>query len=313
MYFYEGLTCPVCHKAFQNNEDVVACPECGLPHHRACWLEVGHCQMADKHGTDEQWSRSRTKPLDEPVRQAVDDAANQNICPNCHTRNDEYAEFCAHCGNRLKVTEWHSEPPHPVGEFTPFQSAHGAGEMFSDTEQIGTATARELAAVVGNNSGYYIPQFRRLDTAKGCKWNWAAFFFGPFWLFFRKQYFAGSCFLLLQILYDIFGGYWSFPLMQATTPEQLETAMAAVTASRLMLPLLIFSAVLGIVHILLGCRGNALYKYHCEKKIQKCRAVTADISAFELSSVGGTSVWAVTIAYFVSNMLANAALLFFVS
>ena len=46
--YYEGLSCPVCAKAFTADEDIVVCPQCGLPHHRACWKSVGQCYAHDK-------------------------------------------------------------------------------------------------------------------------------------------------------------------------------------------------------------------------------------------------------------------------
>ena len=57
MFYYEGQACPVCGKAFEETDDIVSCPECGAPHHRACWLAAGHCHFADRHGTPEQWTR----------------------------------------------------------------------------------------------------------------------------------------------------------------------------------------------------------------------------------------------------------------
>ena len=121
MLYYEGLSCPVCKKPFAENEDIVACPQCGLPHHRSCWMTVGHCYLAEKHGTEEQWSRNKAETETAPQREsAVDTTA--NICPHCHTRNIEFAEFCTHCGAALSPTEWHSQES-PVKAITLLGSA----------------------------------------------------------------------------------------------------------------------------------------------------------------------------------------------
>lgn len=61
MFYYEGLTCPVCETVFKEGDDVVVCPRCGLPHHRRCWAEIGKCYADDKHGTEEQWSREEAE------------------------------------------------------------------------------------------------------------------------------------------------------------------------------------------------------------------------------------------------------------
>ena len=41
--------CPVCEKRFINGDDVVVCPECGAPHHRECFEQLGHCFYEDRH------------------------------------------------------------------------------------------------------------------------------------------------------------------------------------------------------------------------------------------------------------------------
>ncbi|MEE0240886.1 MAG: RING finger protein, partial [Ruminococcus sp.] len=40
---YTGQSCFVCQKPFEPEDDVVVCPECGTPYHRACWQHYGHC------------------------------------------------------------------------------------------------------------------------------------------------------------------------------------------------------------------------------------------------------------------------------
>ena len=34
MIDYTGIPCPVCHKEFTPEDDIVVCPECGAPYHR---------------------------------------------------------------------------------------------------------------------------------------------------------------------------------------------------------------------------------------------------------------------------------------
>lgn len=50
MALYENNSCPVCGKQFQPGDDIVTCPECGTPHHRACYRELGHCAHQALHG-----------------------------------------------------------------------------------------------------------------------------------------------------------------------------------------------------------------------------------------------------------------------
>ena len=44
-----GIPCVACGKKFTPEDDIVVCPECGAPYHRACYKELGHCVHADRH------------------------------------------------------------------------------------------------------------------------------------------------------------------------------------------------------------------------------------------------------------------------
>lgn len=48
---FDGKLCPVCLKRFQENDDIIVCPECGTPHHRECYFEKSRCALEDLHGS----------------------------------------------------------------------------------------------------------------------------------------------------------------------------------------------------------------------------------------------------------------------
>jgi len=304
LYFYEGMSCPVCNRPFVADEDVVACPQCGLPHHRSCWYEVGHCALADKHGTDEQWSRKHAARSPDSEQKAAQEAENVNICPVCNTHNTEYAEFCAHCGAPLSSVEWQSTPVQPpVNEYAPFQSMNHMGETYSETERIGSVNARDLAAVVGQNTAYYMPRFREIESKKSGGWNWAAFLLGPLWLLYRKHYLGGFSFLAFQIVYEILTMYWYAPVMAAKTQAEMNAALSQIATNNLAIPVFLLSIISLILHIVLGIKGTSFYKYTCETKIVRAQAKTPDISPMELTGVGGTSFALAAVGYFLSNVI----------
>ena len=88
---YTGNHCPVCEQAFTDDDDIVVCPDCGTPYHRACWPKEG-CVHAAEHGQFE-WRPDNAPEAEEPV------------CPNCGAHNPPGAHFCNHCGVPL--------PDHP--------------------------------------------------------------------------------------------------------------------------------------------------------------------------------------------------------
>ena len=40
---YVGKICPYCKTEIKEGEEVKVCPECGIPHHAACWEENKGC------------------------------------------------------------------------------------------------------------------------------------------------------------------------------------------------------------------------------------------------------------------------------
>lgn len=299
MFYYEGLSCPVCTKPFSEQDDAVVCPQCGLPHHRDCWKSIGKCFAEDKHGTDRQWSREQLHN-----DASVDPApTSTRVCQHCHTENAEYAEFCTRCGCPLDIEDWHSAPQEGnpfVGEYTPFGQPF---ETYSSEEQIGATNAADLAAIVGNNTHYYVDRFRRIQHSNSGGWNWAAFLLAPIWLFYRKQYALGALYLVLQIMSSVITGVVYAPVQLAETQAAADMAMAEIAQSP-MFPLVFASSLIFLMlKILLGIRANHFYLRFCEKKIQKAREKVPDLSVAELTADGGVSVGIAVLAYVVSTIL----------
>lgn len=110
MFFYEGQSCPVCGQPFQETDDIVACPQCGAPHHRECWKKEGHCHFAAAHGTSEQWKRPERQPGSSEAPASPPAGSPGKTCPHCGKDNPEYAEFCSRCGRELPASDWSSAP-----------------------------------------------------------------------------------------------------------------------------------------------------------------------------------------------------------
>lgn len=303
MFYYEGLSCPVCKKAFQSEDDIVVCPQCGLPHHRSCWQSIGHCYAAEQHGTAQQWSRDRDSA--QTSSDAEDASPSEQTCPHCKTKNVKYAEFCTRCGRALTAEDWHSATPKApyVGEYSPYGQSH---EGYSSTERIGETNAADLAAVVSNNCHYYIPRFRRIEQSGRGGWNWAAFILSPIWLFYRKQYKLGILYFVMQLLSNVATSIVYAPVQTAKTDAAVEAALAEIVQD----PLFFLAAALSFIYfalqVLLGIRANHFYLRHCETKIIAEREKVSDLSASELSAVGGVSPGLAVLCYVISSVLLDA-------
>ena len=65
------------NRHFTDEDDIVVCPDCGTPYHRACWQKVGACMHKSEHAAGFEWQpefgpdaekRPRTRP---PARTAA--------------------------------------------------------------------------------------------------------------------------------------------------------------------------------------------------------------------------------------------------
>lgn len=275
MFLYEGQSCPVCGQHFGETDDVVVCPECGAPHHRACWKSEGHCHFAADHGTERQWAKTETVETESarPVRK----------CPNCGNENPEFAEFCAQCGREIDDrTQVPPQPfPHRVnqytppaqGGFSPFQT--GYTDPFGGiprTEVIDGVSVETIAEVIGPNSQYYLPRFYQMSrTGKRVSWNWAAFLLPYNWLLFRKNLLWGWLFYGFTLILLAFNGYATF-LSDPELQQLFNIPVQELSESSLLLLNLIMLITTGVLFLLkLGVAlfGNRIYMKQVLKKARK--------------------------------------------
>lgn len=330
MFFYEGLSCPSCQQPCLPSQDIVACPECGAPHHRDCWNEHGGCACAAAHGTDEQWSREKAAISSEPDP-AENGAADTRACPHCGNQNSPYAEVCAACGHPLTAQSWQSAepssfpPPPPAGtfhEYAPFRAyQHPCGGV-RPTTVINGETAEDLATVVGPNTPYYLPRFERMGNGgRPLLWNWAAFLIPSYWSLHRKQYALGGGLLLFDLVYTVlnnlifhaqFGSafvenaYGQAAIDMSVVMQLLETDPKAVVATALMMMLAVLSLIL---HFAIGLFGNRLYLSSCVRRVRRARESYPEGYRAQLSLVGGTSFVLAVVGYLCLQMLPSLILL----
>ena len=164
MALYENNSCPVCGKQFQPGDDIVTCPECGTPHHRACYRELGHCAHQALHGDGYAFT-----PADPPAEQKSSAPADdthtaapeqKKKCVACDAELDGDAVFCTHCGARQPGAGEKYRPP--ILQDTAPDPSQYPGTIEGEA-------AADVAAVVRTNTGYFLSRFRR---NKKVGWNW---------------------------------------------------------------------------------------------------------------------------------------------
>lgn len=211
---YTGNKCPVCHQPFTDQDDIVVCPDCGTPYHRACWPKAG-CVHAAEHGTFE-WKPDNAPESEEPV------------CPNCGAHNPPGAHYCNHCGVPLPDHPENAErpagqePPRPAYDNPAYDASASARGQAGREPHIESFAAgpdgiyrkalgpddavegikvRDWATYLGPSGLYYLIQFYRMqETKRKVSISISALLLGPIYLFYRKMWKQGVIFALLDFL-----------------------------------------------------------------------------------------------------------------
>lgn len=218
---YTGYTCPVCSNKFEEKDDIVVCPVCGTPHHRACWQSLGHCINEEKHAEGYVWTapenaEKKTENKAEHTRVDV------LICPRCGLPNPPGEHICARCKMPLNTDAQEDFSQSQQQSYAPFgENAQGGSPMHSyknpyaesAKEVFGDATVSnipvsEIAEYVQANSDKYIASFLESEPVEGKKkkrFNFSAAIFSVYWLFYRKMVKIGCIATLLLIALQIIG------------------------------------------------------------------------------------------------------------
>ena len=200
-----GIKCPVCNNEFNDSDDVVYCPDCGTPHHRECYKLAGHCVNAGLHQTGFVFNEgSPAKAQQNPAVQAD------------NTNNKTFAAPQGEAANQNQPPFFQMPNVQMPDYFAKFEG-----------ETIDGDNAKFYAASVNTNIDRFMKLFKKFDGKKGALgWNWGAFFFGPYYLLFRKMYTQGIGFLVIQTLISYLGSFF----MTTKAPNFMKAVNALITS-----------------------------------------------------------------------------------
>lgn len=99
---YIGKTCPYCQFPLKEQEQLVQCSTCRMPHHQECWQENRGCTTFGCQGTpvrpgNELLATNQDGPLDLTTMSIT----TARFCTKCGQRNTTDGIFCSRCGNSM--------------------------------------------------------------------------------------------------------------------------------------------------------------------------------------------------------------------
>jgi len=177
-----GKICPFCKTEIINDDNVVICSACDMPHHKECWVENQGCTTFGCLGTIQCLNENPK------ITRAVD---NNSIvfCSKCGNKQHADDLFCAKCGNRLNP---HNDMSSGIN--VTFATNTGQSNFSSQGYSYHAANNMYLEdQYIKSKIDYYKLKFGALrDKDTKVSWNWAAFLVGPYWCMYRKMYSYGA-------------------------------------------------------------------------------------------------------------------------
>lgn len=289
-----GKLCPVCRSPFGENDDIVVCPDCGTPHHRACYIRLGKCAVAQHHESGFEWNGRLPDEQPEPPQQPQqpmygapvppfgmpqDDPVNESTDPH----HAEYPSGTGYENNPHSGDPYMSQNGAPFGgqydeqngsPFTnPYVEAYKQMQKMTSDETRGDdgVSAKELSRFVGTSVFHYAQAFAsfRVGVAQygGVKkvktsFNIWAGILSPIQQIYRRMDALGILLLIIQGIVAI--------------PEILlyryNTIMAQSTVTLLQNLTLISSVISIALMITLSLFGDYIYYKFCVRRIKKIRA-----------------------------------------
>lgn len=178
--FYDNAVCDGCGQPLLENEDIVVCPDCGTPQHRACYELNNKCVNEHLHESGFEWKNPNPpvveSPKEEPVQETESDQTDDTMIP--------------------------VGLPTPALDVNPAFFTSAGLDPNAEFDGVSTKDAVSYTQIGAKR---YVKKFLRSDGKKFfISWNWGAFFFSPAWFFYRKLYKVGFVFISLVIALNLF-------------------------------------------------------------------------------------------------------------
>lgn len=182
---YLGEKCPFCKTNFTDESDTVVCPECGTPHHRECYNELGNCFNKELHKNGFIYS-SQNDSSKEPAKKAV----------NIDEDKDEIG------------SETEQKEAKDGKGFPPF--GYVQTESITPQTDMDGITGEEYANFLGASAKRYMPRFFFLQrTGKKMMANLFAFLLPFTFAAYKRMYRLAAVLLAVNIFFIGIGIYGS--------------------------------------------------------------------------------------------------------
>lgn len=290
---YIGQPCTSCNNPIKEDDEVVICPDCGSPYHKACYAKDGRCINVSLHESGESWQPHHTEHTSDDSSYCEGNSYSETvgvICPYCNTANTPGSSFCSNCGRPFNTNQQFNGNPYS----TPFGVPFGGNTANAETDVDGN-TIGEYSRYLGFKSYYFLPKFMRFAKNKSkFSFNFSAFLFPHFYFLYRKMNIIGYAMLVVTTLL-------SMPSVVYMFAEYGYISAEIAMSDNFMVLYNATSLIANILSIVCGVFANWLYYKKSKSDISKLKAESA--TEYELNekitAAGGTSTSNLILAFLV--------------
>ncbi len=283
-----GKLCPVCRSPFGEKDDIVVCPDCGTPHHRACYIKLGKCAVTQHHASGFEWNGRLPDEQQEPVQENAQRSASASSyeAPQDPTESENadphHAEYPSGTNTETNTSDTEQNiPPFgvPFGDQSsenhtnPYVEAYKQMQKMTsdDTRGEDGVSAKELSRFVGTSVFHYAQAFSsfrvgiaQYDGVRKVKTSfniWAGIM-RPIHQIYRRMDALGILLLIIQAV----------SALPNVLLYRYNTMMEQSTLAMFQNLSLLGSAVNIAVMMLLSLFGDYIYYKFCVRRIKKIRA-----------------------------------------
>lgn len=188
------------------------------------------------------------------------------------------------------------------------------GGPFPPTDEIDGAMSNNIGNFIGSNALIYIEKFKKMQRGKRISFNFAAFFFGAYWFFYRKLYKAGIVVMTASLALSIIATPYLYKAMEVYEVFGTSVGAAAMTEAQLAefynelmavsVPMTIFFFATLLLQFICGFAANILYKKHVVSHVKAVESMRDKASAMRyIVKNGGASIFIAAAAYFANQLL----------
>ena len=259
---FDNKLCPVCRIPLNDKSDVVVCPVCGTPHHRACYLKNNCCGVESWHASGFGWTGRL--PDEAPAEAPQEEQAAQSEEQSDQAVSQDASRTVEDDPHRA---EYPGGTPGNMNSYGSIDLDELVNQMrnqtMDDTRGEDGVSNRELSCFVGKSVMHYSQAFSvfRAPVMPGQKkrhifFNICSGLFAPVHQFYRRMDLMGFALLLLELVYYVPTVFYSMGVGSVDVLRNIQLLTSGLN----------FAAMIAMCMF-----GDYIYYRFCVKRIKKIR------------------------------------------